>query len=150
MILLDTSETLAAVQRALEAHVLPELEDDFARVQVQAALRALAELQHRIEHGDPCDTMNRNIDAGVRAIADDVRDESPEFAAGLLSALDAAPADATARARACAVGNALWERIAASDGPGAARVFEVLRSEAIRTAAEDRDWMCLEAIVSLT
>jgi HAMP domain-containing protein len=150
MILLDSAETLAAVQRSLEAHVLPELQDDFARIQVQAALCALAELGHRLENGDPCERMNQNIDAAVRAIAEDQRAGSPEFAASLEAALDAAPAEAAARVRARSVGDALWRLISASTEPGAARVFEVLRDEAIRTAGDDREWMCGEAIASLT
>jgi HAMP domain-containing protein len=149
MILLDATETLAAVRRSLEAHVLPELEDDFARVQVQAALRALAELSQRLENGDPCEEMNRNIDAGVREIAEDVRAESPEFSASLEAALATAPADAAPRVRAREVGDALWRLISGRDQPGAARVFEVLRKEAIRTASDDREWMCDEAIASL-
>ncbi|MBW2444354.1 MAG: hypothetical protein JRG83_00370 [Deltaproteobacteria bacterium] len=149
MILLDTSETLAAVRRSLEAHVLPELEDDFARVQVLAALRALDELGHRIENGDPCDAMNRNIDASVRAVAEEARAEAPEFAANLNAALDVAPAAASPRERAREVGDALWRLVSDSEEPAAARVFEVLRDEAIRTTAEDREWMCDEAIASL-
>ena len=150
MILLDSAEILAAVQRSLEAHVLPELRDDFARIQVQAALRALAEVGHRLENGDPRERMNQNIDAAVRAIAQNVRAEDPEFAAGLEAALAAAPAEATPRMQAREVGDALWRRISGSEEPGAARVFEVLRDEAIRTAGEDREWMCGEAIASLT
>ena len=51
MILLDSVEILAAVRRSLEAHVLPDLRDDFARVQVQSALKALAEVEDRLANG---------------------------------------------------------------------------------------------------
>ena len=47
MILLDSVEILAAVRRSLETHVLPDLRDDFARVQVLSALKALAEVEDR-------------------------------------------------------------------------------------------------------
>jgi hypothetical protein len=50
MILLDSAEILAAVRRSLEVHVLPELRDEFARVQVQSALKALAEVAERDVH----------------------------------------------------------------------------------------------------
>jgi len=97
MILLDSVEILAAVRRSLEAHVLPELRDDFARVQVQSALKALAEVEDRLVGGEPCERMNRDIETGVRALADSVRSESPGFARSLEAALAAAAPDATSR-----------------------------------------------------
>ena len=56
MILLDSVEILAAVRRSLEAHVLPDLRDDFARVQVQSALKALAEVEDRLVNGEGYDS----------------------------------------------------------------------------------------------
>ena len=108
MILLDSVEILAAVRRSLEAHVLPELSDDFARVQVQSALKALAEVEDRLEKGDPCERMNHDIEAGVRELADAVRSESPGFAESLEEALAAAPPGAKPREHARQVGEALW------------------------------------------
>ncbi len=40
MIVLDSAQILTSVKLSLETHVLPELDDDFARVQVLAALKA--------------------------------------------------------------------------------------------------------------
>ncbi|MBW1683934.1 MAG: hypothetical protein JRS35_02610 [Deltaproteobacteria bacterium] len=150
MILLDSVEILAAVRRSLEAHVLPELRDDFAQVQVQAALKALAEIGDRLENGDPCERSNRNLEAGVRELAESVRSESPSFATGLEAALAAAPRDAAPRERARQLGEALWRLVSGSEDPAATRLMALLREEALRTASEDAVWMCGEAIASLT
>jgi hypothetical protein len=150
MIVLDSVQILAAVSRSLETHVLPELEDDFARVQVQSALKALAEVRDRIENGDPCARSNDIIEAGVRELADGLRNDSPEFAAGLEAALAATPGGDEPRDRARQLGEALWQLVAANEGPAAAQLLALLSSEAIRTMAEDNAWMCPEAIASLT
>jgi HAMP domain-containing protein len=150
MILLDSVEILAAVRRSLEAHVLPDLRNDFARVQVQSALKALAEVEDRLEKGEPCERMNRKIETGVRELADSVRSESPGFAESLETALGAAAPGATPREHACQVGEALWRLASESEDPAAARLWALLRDESLRANAEDGLWMCGEAFESLT
>ena len=150
MILLDSVEILAAVRRSLEAHVLPDLRDDFARVQVLSALKALAEVEDRLTNGEPCERMNRMIEAGVRELADSVRSESPGFAESLEAALGAAAPDATPREHACQVGEALWSLASESEDPAAERLWQLLRDESLRATAPDGLWMCAEAFESLT
>jgi hypothetical protein len=150
MIALDSVEILAAVRRSLEAHVLPELRDDFARVQVQAALKALAEVCDRLENGDPCERSNRILEAGVRELAESVRSGSPAFAAGLEAALATAAESDAPRDRARQRGEALWRMVSAVDDPAADRLLALLSAEALRTMFEDNVWMCPEAIASLT
>jgi hypothetical protein len=150
MIVLDSVEILAAVRRSLEAHVLPALGDDFARVQVKSALKALEELSDRFENGDPSERSVAIIEAGVRELAESVRGESPAFAAGLDAALAGEPAGDKPRDRARQLGEALWTLVSESDDPAADRLLEILQKEAIRTLGEDNAWMCLEAIASLT
>jgi hypothetical protein len=150
MIHLDSVEILAAVRRSLEAHVLPELSDDFARVQVHAALKTLAEVGDRLENGDPCERSNRIIESGVRELAESIRSEDPAFAAKLDAALSAAPDEGPPRERARRLGESLWTLVSGNDAPAAARLLELLRQEALRTVGEDNTWMCGEAIASLT
>jgi hypothetical protein len=150
MIHLDSAQILAAVRRSLESHVLPELSDDFARVQVYAALKTLAEVGDRLEHGDPCERSNRITVAGVRQLADSLRPENPGFAAKLDAALANVPEEGPPRERARRLGESLWELVSGNDDPAAARLLELLRQEALRTVAEDNTWMCGEAIASLT
>jgi hypothetical protein len=141
---------VAAVRRSLEAHVLPELRDDFARVQVQSALKALAEIGDRLENGEPCERSNRNIEAGVRELAESIRSESPAFAASLEAALASPSTDAAPHERARQLGEALWSLVSGKQDPAAARLMALLCEEALRTASEDAVWMCGEAIASLT
>jgi HAMP domain-containing protein len=150
MIVLDSEQILAAVSRSLAAHVLPALSDDFARVQVQSALKALAEVRDRLANGDPCERSNRIIEAEVRKLAESIRAQSPVFAAGLAAALDAEPEGDEPRDRARQLGTALWELVAADEDPAAAKLLAVLSAEAIRTMGEDNVWLCPEAILSLT
>lgn len=150
MILLDSKEILDAVGRSLETHVLPRLEDDFARVQVLSALKALAEVADRFENGDACDAMNANIQQGVRDIAERVRGDAPAFAEALEQALAAAPADAPAREWNRRVCEALWSLIQRREHDACAEVLELLREQAKLVVAGDGRWMCPEAIASLT
>jgi hypothetical protein len=150
MIVLDSAEILAAVRRSLETHVLPQLSDDFARVQVQAALKALAEVGDRFTNGDPCDRSLGIIEAGVRELVDSIRSESPDFAAELEAALAGTPAGDSSRDRARQLGEALWVLVSARDEPASERLLVLLQEEAVRTLLEDNVWMCPEAIASLT
>ncbi len=150
MIVLDSPQILSAIRLSLETHVLPELTDDFAQVQVQAAVKALAEVSNRLENGDPADTSNRTIEAGVRELADSVRSDCPEFAASLEAALAAKPASDAARDRSRQLGEALWSLFSQSEGPAADRLLAILQAEALRTMSEDNVWICPEAIASLT
>ena len=150
MILLDSQQILAAVQRSLRAHVLPELQDDFARVQVLAALRALDEINDRFEQGDPCERMTEATLRGAREIAKSVRDESPAFAEQLEAELAALPEGGNAREQQRALGEALWSLVSGNDDPAAARLLALLHDQAIASATADGVYICPEAIASLT
>jgi len=150
MIVLDTAQILSSVKLSLETHVLPELSDDFARVQVLSAIKALAEVSDRLENGDPADRSNGIIEAGIRELADSLRSESPEFTAGLEAALAAKPEGDAPRDRSRQLGEALWSLFSQSEGPAADRLLAVLQAEALRTMSEDNAWICPEAIASLT
>ncbi len=150
MIVLDSAQILTSVKLSLETHVLPELDDDFARVQVLAALKALAEVSDRLENGDPADRSNGIIEAGVRELADSIRSESPEFATKLLAALETRPEGDAPRDRSKQLGEALWSLYSENEGPAADRLLAILQAEALRTMSEDNAWICMEAIASLT
>ncbi len=150
MIVLDSAQILSTIRLSLETHVLPEISDDFARVQVLAALKALAEVSDRLENGDPADRSNRIIETGVRELADSVRSQSPDFSVELDAALDAKPESDAPRERLKQLGEALWRIYSGSEGPEADRLLAILQAEALRTMSEDNAWICPEAIASLT
>ena len=149
MVVLDSAEILAAVRRSLEEHVQPELTGSFARVQVEAALKALAEVGDRLERGDPCERVNARIEAGVRGLAESIRAESPALADRLDAVLAAAPAAGEPRERTRQLGEALWEMFSNSDDPRVAGLREVFREQMVEIAREDGVWICEEAIRSL-
>jgi len=149
MIVLDSAQILNTVKRSLETFVLPALSDDFARVQVLSALKALAEVSDRLENGDPADRSNGIIEAGIRELADSIRAQSPDFSAKLYAALDAKPEGDVPRDRSKQLGEALWNLYSESEGPEADRLLAILQAEALRTMSEDNAWMCPEAIASL-
>ncbi|MDP6980126.1 MAG: hypothetical protein QF570_16235 [Myxococcota bacterium] len=150
MIVLDSAQILAAIRRSLETHVLPQLTDDFAQVQVLAALKALDEVGHRLDNGDPAEHSYRLIEAGVRELAESVRSESPDLSAGLDAALSAVAEGDAPRDRLRQLGESLWALYSASEGPGADELLAILQAEALRTMSEDNAWICPEAIASLT
>lgn len=150
MIVLDSAQILTTVKLSLETHVLPEISDDFARVQVLSALKALAEVSDRLANGDPAERSNGIIEAGVRELADSIRSESPQFAAKLDAALKAKPGGDTPRDRSRQLGEALWGLYTENEGPEADRLLAILQAEALRTMSEDNAWICPEAIASLT
>jgi len=150
MIVLDTAKILTAVKLSLESHVLPALSDDFARVQVLSAVKALAEVSNRLENGDPAERSNAIIEADVRELAASIRSESPDFAAKLDQAVEAKPEGAAPRDRSKQLGEALWDLCSKDPGPAAARLLALLQAEALRTMGEDNIWICPEAIESLT
>ncbi|MCP3986547.1 MAG: hypothetical protein GY723_19360 [bacterium] len=150
MIVLDSAQILDSVKRSLETHVLPALSDDFARVQILSALKALAEVSNRLEIGDPAERSNGIIEAGVRDLANSIRSESPDFATKLDAALEVRPEGNAPRDRSRQLGEALWELCSGCQAPPADQLLALLQAEALRTMGEDNVWMCPEAIESLT
>jgi hypothetical protein len=148
MILLDSPEILAAIRRSLEIHVLPTIDDDFTRIQVDAALLALDEVAHRLEHGDPYIEANERMEARLADLAAEIRADSPELA-GLLDTtlVDAGPVD-DPRERNRILGEGLTGALQGAE-PGVARLQQLLTEEVGRIAGEDSKWMCASAIDSL-
>jgi hypothetical protein len=149
MIVLDSVQILAAVARALETHVLPELEDEFAAVQIHATLKALAEVSDRLQNGDPCQRMNERVEAGARGVAESIRAESPAYAGEIEAVLAARPESDEPRDRARQLGEDLWTLVSQRDDPGAAKLLEVLQQNVLQTAGDDAIWICGESIHSL-
>ena len=148
MILLDSVQILDAVRRSLDEHVLPKLDDDFARVQMAAAQKALAEVSQRLTGGDPCAVLNAELDASVRELAARLSESSPDYARDLEKAVAEARADEP-RERSRELGEALWQLVEREDEPAAEELMAILRAQAMKSATEDAAWMCLEAIHSL-
>ena len=148
MILLDSDQILAAIGRSLTSHVLPALSDDYARVQVLAALAALDEVRDRLRNDDPYVAVNARL-----------RDELAEFAnkARAVSASAAARVDAARgeldrgddpRDQYRRLGEALTLLLADPD-PALRGLRQVLEHQTTLTAAADSAWICPAAIESL-
>jgi HAMP domain-containing protein len=150
MFVLDSVQILSAVRRSLANHVLPELRDDFARVQVLQALKSIEEVEDRLSNGDPSERSNQIVESEVRALAESLRGDAPEFASKLDAALAAAPPGGAPRERARQLGESLWQLVIGGEEPGAGRLLALLQQEAVRILGEDTRWICPEAIQSLT
>lgn len=149
MILLDSGQIVAAVRRSLAAHVLPAIGDDFARLQVTAALQALAEVHDRLTAGDPMARVNTRFEADLLDLARELAETDPATAdrvEALLSTL--AEADPP-RTRARELGRGLTGVLGDAAGASRRRLLDLLQDHAARTAGEDTIWMCREAIESL-
>jgi hypothetical protein len=150
MILLDDVKILSAVQRSLDAHVLPQLQDDFARVQVTAAQKALQEVIDRLTEGDPLTRTNEALAAGARQIADECRANAPDFAAGIEAALLGSEEIEDPRERNRQVGEALWQLVSGNDSTQAKQLLKLIYDQAIQTLTADARYVSPEAIASLT
>ena len=150
MIVLDSTQILTSAKLALETHVLPELSDDFARVQVMSVLKALDEVTHRLHNGDPAERSNSMIETNIRQLADSIRSSSPNFATGLDKVLNTQPEGSAARDRSRQLGEDLWKLYSENEGEKADQLLAILQAEALRTMSEDNIWICPEAILSLT
>lgn len=148
MILLDETQTLAAVRRSLETHVLPALSDDFARIQVLAAMKAIDDVRDRFERGDPVSRSNSRLESALAELAESSGEQSPELAARIEAVLGAvAPLD-DARTRAALLGSSLVDLLA-DDSQARGDVFALAQKEASLVSMEDNRWMCSEAYESL-
>lgn len=150
MQLLDSKDILDAVSRSLQTHVLPKLDDEFARVQIASALKALQEVGDRLQDGDPCDALNDRIEQGAREIAEGANETSPEFSKRLIAALDGVASVEGTRQRNREMGEALWQLVSKNDDPAAKQLLALLSQLALESANADNRYMCGEAIASLT
>jgi HAMP domain-containing protein len=148
VILLDSDQILAAIGRSLSTHVLPALGDEYARVQVQAALTALEEVRHRLAHGDPYETVNARIRERLIGLAAEVRTGTPAAAQRIDAALDELDGGGDARERHRRLAEALTELLASSD-PALHGLRAVLEEQSIEVASTDARWICGPAIESL-
>lgn len=164
MIRLDSLQTLAAVRRSLETHVLPALDDDFARLQVRAALQALADVADRIERGDPIERSNQRLRDGLTAIAESAGGSPSESGAasgngsgngsGAETGVDAvlalvarADAEDDPRQRAHLLRTGARELLGTN--PLGPQILVLCQQEASLVSMEEAPWMCAEAIESL-
>lgn len=153
MILLDNDQTLSAVRRSLEDHVLPRLTDEFARIQVMAAVLALDEVVDRLRNGDPYERLTPRIEARLEALcaelsAQGAPEEDARLGADLAGVLEEARRIEDTRSR--------WELLVGrldalvrGRGVGHDRLRQIIQEEAGWTASEDARWLCGPAIESL-
>jgi len=149
MMLVDSAETLAAVRRSLEAHVLPAVEDEFARIQVLAAMRAVDEVHDRLANGDSCARLNAGLEEALEAVAANLGDTDPSAAERLRAALDSLPETPEPRERRGELSARLVDVLHELHGDSRSQILQVLQDNAAQAAGQDTIWACREAIESL-
>jgi hypothetical protein len=152
MILLDNDQTLSAVRRSLEEHVLPRLTDEFARIQVVAAVLALDEVVDRLRNGDPYERLTPRLEERLDALRSELAgsgaDADAALAVDLADMLEAAGRIDDPRQRHMALVSRL-DVVVVGEGGGFDRLRQIVQEEAGRTASEDSRWLCGAAIESL-
>ncbi len=149
MILLDNDQILSAIRRSLEQHVLPQIDDEFARIQVVAATLALDEVVDRLRNGDPYERLNPRLEGRLAELCDDLDPALDDGLADVLRrALDEAAQVEDPRRRHATLATSL-ESLVVGEDPGRARLRQIVQEEAGRVAAEDAVWLCGPAIESL-
>lgn len=148
MNLLDTDQILGAVGRALATHVLPALDDDYARIQVEAALTALEEVRHRLAEGDPLAGLNAGYRERLAAFADELRSASPEAATRVDAARAHLDDDTDPREQHRRLSEELT-RLLADPDPALAGLRRLVEELTMTATAADARWICNPAIESL-
>lgn len=149
MMVLDSVQLLAAVQRTLSSQVLPKLDDDFARVQIAATLKILEEISDRLEHGDPCEDLNRGITADVIDFANRVQSDKPDFSAALKQAVASVGDEGDVREENRRLVESLWSLATTTDPENRKELLNLLASRGIEASEKDARWICSEALLSL-
>lgn len=148
MILLESAEILAAVRRSLEAHVLTVLDDDFARLQVMSAIKAIDDVVDRLERGSPITRSGERVARGLSEVAASVAEDHAEAASALRDLAGSSMSADSGR-------GALDELFAGAFGVAQSypdvrdAILRVFDQESSLTTMEDNQWMCREAIESL-
>lgn len=135
MMWLTSGELVDAVRRCLTEHVAPACSDNYAAVQLAAAVVALDEVAARLRDDDPIAADNERLTAvatkhGVALHSDD----------GSTGSVTARRVNACLRQR-------LTEALRATDNRGA--LIEDLAEVESALAADDARWICPQAIASL-
>jgi len=149
MMLMTSTQILDAVQRSLQENIGPELQTDYARVQLLAALVAIREIIDRLDHGDPCSNENSRLEGSMQHLAKGARSESPALAAKLEECLKDASALKDPRERNYALNEGLWRILRDAERDDAFRVLRLVSENIQATCAEDQRWVSPEAIASL-
>lgn len=149
MILLDNEQILSAIRRSLEEHVLPQIDDEFARIQVMAATLALDEVVDRMRNGDPYERLNPRLEGRLAELCDDLDPATDDGLSGALRrALEEVAGVEDPRRRHAVLATTL-EALVVGEDPGRARLRQIVQEEAGRVASEDAVWLCGPAIESL-
>ena len=149
MMVLDSVQLLDAVQRSLSSNVLPVLEDEFARVQIAAALKLLEEVSERLEQGDPCDDLNRSIVADLTELTNRLKKDDPDTAMALEEALASASSDDGPREYNRQLVEGVWAVSKKTDAETQTQILNLLINRNIEAAEKDARWICPEALMSL-
>lgn len=150
MILMNNTQILSAVVKGLEQNIAPELKTDYAQVQLMAAVKAVQEVIHRLEQGDPCLAENERLEALMLGLADSLRDDSPDVASGLKAGIEAAASVEDPREKNRVLKEEVWGVIRDSDKADAQKVLAKVMENHMATIGEDAAWVCAEAVKQLS
>lgn len=149
MIYLTSDQILTAVQRALEDNIAPELQTNYARVQLSSAIIAIREVLSRLENGDPCIGENERIEKSMASLAESAKSEILSLSAQLRGCVREAAALGDPREKNRYLKEGLWKMLKDAKGAEAARILQLVSEYMMATNAEDQKWVSLEAIASL-
>lgn len=149
MIFLTTAEIVAAVRHSLADHVAAEMQTDFGRVQVAAALVALGEVEARLGGADPCAAESSRLTEGLRRLAGEIANELPAVAPAIEAAVRAAEAVTDLRERDRSLREELCRLVLDGDRRVVEHALKLAAENGAATAADDAAWVCREALTSL-
>jgi len=149
MIYLTSSQILKAVKRSLENNIVPEVQTDYARVQLSSAILAIQEVISRFEDGDPCLKENGQIERSMVGLAEDVKDKFPMLSNRLKECLLEANSLSDPREKNRFLKEGLWGLLKSANGEEAKCILQCIHEYMKGTIVEEQKWLNPEAIASL-
>lgn len=150
VILMNSTQILAAVIRGLEENITPELQTNYAKVQVASAIKAIEEVIGRLERGDPCRAENERLAKMMEGLVQGLRQGSSEVAESLDLALSAVASEGDPREKNSKLKEALWDAVSRCDRDDALKILKPYLDNLLITIGEDATWVCPEAVYSLS
>lgn len=149
MFYLTSSQILMAVKRSLEDNIAPELQTDYAKIQLSSAILALQEVLYRFETGDPCIRENHRIEKSMNELSENIKDKFPFLSDKVKESLHQTIEFLDPREKNRFLKESLWSILKNAKKEEVKLILQVIKEYMSETIAEEQKWLNLDAIASL-
>ncbi|MEM3112380.1 MAG: hypothetical protein QXY90_05000 [Candidatus Anstonellales archaeon] len=138
-----------AVKRSLEDNIAPELQTDYAKIQLSSAILALQEVLYRLETGDPCIRENNRIEKSMNEVSENIKNKFPLLSDKIKETLRQSTCFLDPREKNCFLKESLWGILKDAKKEEGEWILRVIKEYMSETIVEEQKWLNVEAITSL-